>query len=271
MKARLILGALFRLRNIGVLLLLIGAAEMIAGSGFLTILGLGITSFPGVIVYPAALAIYSALVIQTLNSKEFYEDFKKKEKVKHIQDLNYACLKLANQAKRNTNTAYLEKLKKVMEDKDDIVNLYFRGERGYVEERITEQTLNLVASYLRRLDNFCIRSRELSETDINDIEERINANTRKMGSTKDYHTVDELIKIIELDEKLINRLKDEKKELERISAKLDYMESTVNMLKHQALASIEPQEMLEKLEAAVNEAEALDNVLEDRRKNKLRL
>ena len=83
--------------------------------------------------------------------------------------------------------------------------------------------------------------------------------------------MDDIRKIIEMDEKLINRLKDEKKDLERISAKLDYMESTVNMFKHQALSSVESEEMLEKLETAVNEAEALDNVLEDRRKNKLKL
>jgi DNA-binding XRE family transcriptional regulator len=48
------------------------------------------------------------------------------------------------------------------------------------------------------------------------------------------------------------------------------MESTVNMFKHQIMSSIENENMLEELETAVNEAEALDTVLEDRRKSRIR-
>ncbi len=271
MKSRLILKAVFKLRNIGFLLLLLAAAAILSDPSALTVLGNGIPVVPDIVAFPAAFAVYAAFVIQTLNSKNFHEDFNKKEKVRHIQDLNYSSLKLSNEAKRNTNSTYLQKLKKVMEDKNDIVESYFRGERGFLKERITEQTLNLVVSYLKLLNNFCIRSRELSSVDVSAVANRINTNTRKLGFTKDIHMLDDISKIIEMDEKLINRLKDEKKELERISAKLDYMESTVNMFKHQALSSVESEEMLEKLETAVNEAEALDNVLEDRRKNKQRL
>lgn len=269
MKGRLILNALFKLRNIGLLIVLMGIAAILSSQSALAAPA-GIPVIPDIIAFPAALAGYAAFVIQTLNSKAFHEEFNKKEKQRHIQDLNYACLKLSNEAKRNTNSTYLQKLKKVMEDKNDIVDSYFRGERGYLKERITEQTLNLVVSYLKLLNNFCIRSRELSTVDVSAVAGRINANTRKLGFTKDFHMTEDLRKTIEMDEKLINRLKDEKKDLERISAKLDYMESTVNMFKHQALSSVESEEMLEKLETAVNEAEALDNVLEDRRKNKLK-
>ena len=76
--------------------------------------------------------------------------------------------------------------------------------------------------------------------------------------------------VIQMDDVLITRVKDEKKELERIGVKLDYMESTVNVFKHQILSSVENEEMLEQLETVVNEAEALDTVLEERRKSKLR-
>jgi hypothetical protein len=71
-----------------------------------------------------------------------------------------------------------------------------------------------------------------------------------------------------MDEKIIVRIKEEKLDLERISAKLNYMESMVNMFKQQILSSIESEDMLEKLETAVNEATALDNVLDERRKRK---
>jgi hypothetical protein len=266
MKARMILKALFKFRNIGILILLLGVSAGITGNMF----GYGVPELVDVAVFPASFAAYAVLVMQTLLSKKFHEDFNRSEKLRQIQDLNYACLKLSNVVKKNTNSTYLQKMKKVMEDKNDIVDSYFRGERGFLKEKITEQTLNLVYSYLKLLNNFCIRSRELSGIDVSAVAARINTNTRKMGFTKDINMVDDLQKIIDMDEKLINRLKDEKKELERISAKLDYMESTVNMFKHQAISSVESEEMLEKLETAVNEAEALDNVLEDRRKNKLR-
>jgi mannitol/fructose-specific phosphotransferase system IIA component (Ntr-type) len=49
------------------------------------------------------------------------------------------------------------------------------------------------------------------------------------------------------------------------------MESTVNMFKHQIMSSLENEEMLEQLETAVNEAEALDAVLDERRRNRLRI
>lgn len=266
MKARLILKALFKFRNIGVLLLLLGVSAGITGNMF----GYNIPEIIDMAVFPASAGVYAVLVMQTLLSKKFHEDFNKSEKVRSIQDLNYACLKLSNEVKRNTNSTYLQKMKKVMEDKNDIVESYFRGERSFLKEKITEQTLNLVYSYLKLLNNFCIRSRELSVVDVGAVANRINTNTRKMGFTKDINMVDELQKTIDMDEKLINRLKDEKKELERIGAKLDYMETTVNLFKHQAISSAESEEMLEKLETAVNEAEALDNVLEDRRKSKVR-
>jgi hypothetical protein len=44
----------------------------------------------------------------------------------------------------------------------------------------------------------------------------------------------------------------------------------VNMFKHQIVSNIETDDMLEKLETAVNEASALDSVLEDHRRDKIR-
>ena len=91
-----------------------------------------------------------------------HEEFNNSEKIRHIQDLNYQCLSLSNEAKRNTNSTYLQKLKKVMEDKDEIVDSFFRGEHSFLKEKIVEQTLGLVVAYLKLLNNFCIRSREIS-------------------------------------------------------------------------------------------------------------
>jgi hypothetical protein len=270
MKSRLVLSAIFKFRNIGILLLLLAASLLLTDSSSLAAIGSPMPALADSVAFPASLGVYVVLVMQTLLSKQFHEDFNRKEKTRHIQDLNYQCLKLSNEARRYTNSTYLQKLKKVMEDKNDIVNSYLRGERSYLKEKIAEQTLNLVVSYLKLLNNFCIRSRELSNVDVSTVAGRINANNRKLSFAKDARMADDIRRIIEMDEKLINRLKDEKKDLERISAKLDYMESTVNMFKHQVMSSVESEDMLEKLETAVNEAEALDNVLEDRRRHKVK-
>lgn len=270
MKLKVLMSALFKLRNIGILAAALFMAGLLSDpSGFSSMFGYGYT-FPDSLTVTASLAVYIGFVLQTLMSKQFHEDFKRKEKGRNIRELNREANRLSSEARRNTNNTYMHKLRKVMEDKNDIFNSYTTGEHSYLKEKITEQTLNLVTSYLKLLNNFCIRNRELSGVDVSAVSARINANTRKLSFARDTRMSDDVRKVIEMDQKLITRLKDEKKDLERIGTKLDYMESTVNMFKHQILSSVENEEMLEQLETAVNEAEALDTVLEDRRRNKLR-
>jgi len=271
MKLRMLLSALFKLRNIGILAAaLIVAALLSDPTAFPTLFGYGY-ALPGSLTTTAGFAVYIGFVLQTLTSKQFHEEFNRKEKIRNIRELNRQANRLSSEARRNTNSTYNQKLRKVMEDKNDIYNAFMTGEHSYLKEKITEQTLNLVIAYLKLLNNFCIRNRELSSVDVSAISARINTNTRKLSFTRDARITEDLRKLIEMDEKLIERLKDEKKELERIGTKLDYMESTVNMFKHQILSSVENEDMLEQLETAVNEAEALDTVLEDRRKNRLRI
>lgn len=268
MKSRMFLSSFFKLSNLGILLLFSSAAYL---------LGLGLPelgiSMPvnTMLLFVPVLIVYLAAVGQTLFSKKFHEQFNHKEKIRNIQNLNYSCVRLANEAKKNVNSTYLQKLRKVMEDRTEIVNSFFRGEHSFVKEKIVEQTLNLVVVYIKLLTNFCIRSRELGEVNLSQVSERINSNTRRLNFMKDVHIAEDVRNLISMDEKIINRVKEEKKELERINAKLEYIESTVNMFKHQILTSIESGEMLEKLQTAVNEAKALDNVLEDRQRNKLKM
>jgi len=271
MKLKLILSAMFKLKNIAVLLVLLGISALLSDPTAFPLL-FRFSPIPniGLMAYPASVFIYLAFVVSTLSSRKFHEDFNHRQKIRRIQDLNYATLRLSSQAKKHTNNTYSLKLRKVMEDKNDIVNSFFRGERSYLKEKIVEQTLNLVLSYIKLLTNFCIRSREFSSVDFGEITNRISMNTRKLNFAKDPGEAEDIKKVIEIDEKMISRLKDEKRELEKTSTKLDYMESTVNMFKHQIISSLESEEMLEELETAVNEATALDNVLEERRRNRIR-
>jgi len=270
MRTRLVLSALFKFRNIGILAAaLILAALLSDPSALPNLLGYGY-ALPDALTVSGSFVVYIIFVLQTLSNKQFHEEFNQSEKLRKIRDLNRQANRLASEARRNTNSTYTQRLKKVMEDKNDIFTSYASGEHNYLKERIVEQTLNLVIAYLKLLSNFCIRNRELSGVDVSTVAARINSNNRKLSFSKDVRMADDVRKIVEMDEKLIARLKDEKKELERIGAKLDYMESTVNMFKHQVMSSVENEEMLEQLETAVNEAEALDTVLEDRRRSKLR-
>jgi hypothetical protein len=120
------------------------------------------------------------------------------------------------------------------------------------------------------MTNYSIRSKELSEINISDLMNKINANRRKLSFMKDGRMLEDITSIIEMDEKVIQRVKDEKNELERIHARLEYIESMLSMFKHQIVSSVESEEMVEKLETAVNEATALDNVLQERRRNQIR-
>jgi hypothetical protein len=271
MRARMILSALFKIRNIGIFIAaLILAALLSDPTALPNMFGMS-AALPDSLAFTGSIVVYMAAVIQTLLSKEFHEEFKQKEKFRNIRELNRLANRLSSEARRSANNTYMQKLRKVLNDKNDIFTSYSTGEHSYLKEKIVEQTLNLVIAYLKLFTNFCMRSRELSSVDVGAVSARINNNTRKLSFAKDARMAEDIRKIIEMDEKLIGRLKDEKKELERISAKLDYMESTVNMFKHQIMSSIENEEMLEQLETAVNEAEALDAVLEDRRRNKLRI
>jgi len=264
MKSRLFLSALLKARNIGMLIVMLGTTALLtnplAGGGPV------LPEIYGVYGNLAGFGIYAALVAQSLLSRKFHEEFNKKEQLRSIQNLNYTTKKLYNEVKRKTNHEYYKKLNKVIKDKNDIVSYYYRNRDNYLKSRIAEQTLNLVVSYLRLLDNYCIRSNEINSVNIKELSGRIDTNRRKIGFVRDEKTAEELKRIIDMDEKTIARVADEKRELERISAKLDYMESTVNMFKHQMLSSIETDEMLEILDKAVNEAEALETVLQDRRR-----
>jgi hypothetical protein len=259
MKLKYFLSALFRLRNLVILILSLMIAGIIKGV------------FPniGFLAYLISLIAYIVSLVQTLLDTKFHEEFNHKQKIKRIQDLNYSCRRFANEARKHVSSTYNHKLRKVLQDKDDIVNSFFRGERSFLKEKIVEQTLSLVVSYIRLLINYSIRNKELENMNVSDVVARINLNTRKLNFEKDPHRLDDLTKLIEMDQKIIDRMKEEKKNLEGISAKLDYMSSTVNMFKHQILSSIESEDMLEQLQSVVNEAAALDSVLDERHRSRI--
>ncbi len=274
MNGNLFYSSIFRFRNITTLIFWSALVFIVSGAPDLqgtSISGIDINTL-ATGAYGAGALVYVALVIQSMFSNNFKEEVQHKEKKREINRLNRECSRMYSQTKNYASPIQRQKLRKIMQDKDDIFNSLKRGDsRSYLKEKIVEKSLNLVISYTRLMTNYSVRSKELSEINISDRMNKINANRRKLSFMKDDRMYDDIKSIIEMDEQVINRVKDEKNELERIHARLDYIESMLSMFKHQIVSSIESEEMVEKLETAVNEATALDNVLQERRRNQIRM
>lgn len=258
MKFKLLISSLTSYRNIGILVILMGLSFYL-NKNYVDM---------GYITFLASFASYAGFSLQSFTSKKFQDNFIHKTKEQHIRELNEMCIKSADEAKRHTNAAYYKKLCSIMEDKSEIIRAYSKDAPNYLKEKITEQTLNLVITYIKLLRSFCKRSRELNLTDVSPITDRIGQNTRKLNFINDQKVYEDLKKTIEMDEKILLRIKEEKHDLERIDTKLDYIKSTVSMFKHQVGLSMESQEMLEKIESVVNEATALESVLDERQKRR---
>jgi len=275
MNGNLFFSAFFRFRNFSTLLLWCGAVYLLSGEATLISQNSLNSLAPSTLItgaYGVGAIFYLALVIQSLFSNSYREQVKRKEKKQEINALNRECMKLSMQTRNSASPIQKQKLRKIMQDKNDILNSLKRGdEYSYLKETIVEKSLNLVVSYTKLLSNYSIRSKELSEINISDMMNKINANRRKLSFMKDERMLGDISSIIEMDEQVIQRVKDEKNELERIHARLDYIESMLGMFKHQIVSSIESEEMVEKLDTAVNEATALDNVLQERRRNRIRM
>jgi hypothetical protein len=271
MNGNLIFSAFFRFRNFATLLFWCGIVYILSQSGMPDINNISqSTLLAG--AYGSGAILYLGLVTQSIFSSSFRELVKRREKRNEINELNRQCGRLYSQIKNTAAPIQKQKLKKIMQDKDEILKSLKRGdEYSYLKETIVEKSLNLVVSYTKLLTNYTIRFKELSEINISDLMNKINVNRRKISFMKDPRMLDDIKSILEMDESVIQRVKDEKNELERIHARLDYIESMLGMFKHQIISSIESEEMVEKLETAVNEATALDSVLQERRKNQIRI
>lgn len=260
MKLKLFWNSIVHYKNLGMLLVFMG-------------MGMAVTEYAELPYQYAAIpagALYLGLVLKSFTDKKFQENFLHKEKEKEIKKMNKTCLQLAADTKKRTNSAYYKKLFSVVKDKDDILKSYNKDKSNYVKEKIAEHTLNLTISYLNLLRDFCIRSKAAGRTNVDSLMERLSQNTRKLNFTDDPKVYEDIKRIVEMDEKIISRLKEEKSDLERVDTKLDCIKSTISMLKHQINSSLDSQETLENIESTLNEAAAFESVLYERNRNRLR-
>ncbi len=215
------------------------------------------------------LAGYIYFVLQTLRNEEFQKEVYEEENIKRILRLNDECTKLHVEVRRKINRSVDARIRLIIAEKEDLMKEFSEDREDAIKQKIVEQALNLIKAYIKLITNFSIRGNEIIEIDVNKIKDRINANNRKLGFVKNPNAAVDLQKAIEMDQKMLERVDTEKSDLERVSAKLDYMESTIRMFKHRLLTS--EYDDGSDIESIVNEAEALDNVLNDSRKNRLKI
>lgn len=216
----------------------------------------------------AGVLAYTAGVIHTARSSEFKEELKLSEKLDDINKLSWQCNSLYRQVSRRLGRNQRIKTAKVLKQKEELVTYFDRYNEDPIRQKIVEQALKLVIAYFNLAVNYCDRMGDLSQQNLNELVARINLNNRKLGSLKNYQAVLELTKTVEMDEKLLRNLKEEREQLEMVNVRLDRIESSIVGFKHRILSNDISDPESDEIENAINEAVALDNALNEH--NRLR-
>ncbi len=263
MSLRIFFKAAFKTRNFallaGVIVALLILQTMAVPVQFLVPLAL------------VGLAGYIYFIIQTLGSEKFKDELKQAEKLDDICKLAVECDAIYRQINRKIDKNLRNRAIAIIKKKDELTKYFDDHNDDPIKQRIIEQAFKLVAAYLNLLYHYSVRSGEISSIKVNDLVARINQNNRKLGSLKSYEAVLELTKTVEMDEKLLTQMKEEREELELVSVKLDQMESTIGSFKHQIVSTDSEDPVSERIQDVINEAEALDNVLTQRSRSRTRL
>ena len=208
-------------------------------------------------------ASYFIAVYRTANSEKFRAEIALYDKLDGINKLSWECNSLYRRISRSLGKTLRTKSIGVIKQKEELMDYFNKYSEDPIKQRIIEQALKLVMAYFNLADNYSGRMRELSQQNFNDLLSRININNRKLGSLKNYEAVLELTKTVEMDEKLLKSLKEEREELEMVNVRLDQIESTIVGFKHRILSSDLSDPETEEIENVINEASALDNALNE--------
>lgn len=237
------------------------ASSLMAG-GALN-LGLG-QSMSRYAAYGLSLAVYLVFVAQSLTSSDFRSNFERRETINEIKRSAEECRQSARVLKRKLELKAQQRLNDVLKESDEIVQSFLNGDKNPLKVRVVQQSVKLTSSYIKLAEMFRARSFSSDSDRVSQLAKRINANTSNLNNVRDPGIADELRRVIEADEKMIESLRNERFELEKIDARLQYMESTIGMLKYNIISNLESEDILSHLESDVQEATALNSALTDR-------
>ena len=215
-------------------------------------------------LYLIPIATYAGFTIQSLTSREFRDNYEQKEMIVNIRKMAEECRQNARLLSRKLEPKAQERLNNMLKESDEIVHSFLSGDKNYLKVRVVQQSLKLTSSYIKLADMFRVRSSASNDERISQLARRINANTSNLNTVRDTGIANELRRVIEADERMIESLKNERLELDIIDARLQYMESAIGMLKYNIISNLESDDILNSLEEDVQEAGALNEVLSER-------
>ena len=211
-----------------------------------------------------ALFVYAAFVAQTVFDSKFRAAYDAKKTDAEIRAAQISLHTQARNMRKHLDHIYDQRLATVIRETDEAIGSFLGGEKTVIKHKIAQKAADIAAMYIKLLDVYHKRARASHTDQISFLARRINTNTSNLNNVRDPANADEIRRVIEIDEKMITTLKGERSELDKIDARLQYMESTVSMLKYNAVSNLESDELLRSLEADVDEAEAINAVLTER-------
>ncbi|MGE5330055.1 MAG: hypothetical protein ACM3KR_11200 [Deltaproteobacteria bacterium] len=224
---------------------------------------------------------YTAVVGALLMSPEFRENCIIQDKISKIKRLNHKSTNLYFRAKskvgKNLTAKIIEKIFSILgksrfidvesrvdavyRAKAEIIDTFLSKDYSPIRQKVALKSLELSIVYFRLMDIYISRLFDVSSRNLAAIEQRIGINRRKKIAAGNKGYINDLERAIEADERLLERLKEARKEVENMSVKLNLIESTMALLKQQVYTEFSSEEMLENVENTINEAQALESAL----------
>lgn len=272
---KIIIKSMTHLRNTGLLAVVL---ILFAFTGWMPLFFIGII-------------VYTLLTIEKAGNYEFQQSCIRKDKLKKLRKMNARCLKLQYQVKRKVTRSWASRIlnkvsvalgrhnnldlesrvSKVADIKDDIINAFYQQSYTNLKERIVSKSLELAIVYFKIMDSYAMRLSDVSISNLNSIGARLDTNRRRLSMAQNSHFADDLKLAVETDEKLLERLKEEKKVIEKMGAKLNVIESTMSLLKQQIYADTQSDEVISGVEDTINQATALDSALHQYNKTRKKI
>ena len=211
-----------------------------------------------------SLVVYIGFSLQSAMDKSFRREYDAKLKVRKIRSMANDCANNAKNLRRKLSIQDQNRVSKVISEMGEIVTYFLNGDKSYISGQVVEKALKLTEMYIKIMGLYFTKNKSSNSSQISFLAKRINTNTSNLNSIRDRATIEEVKRVIEADEKMIESLKNDRQDLEILDARLQYMESTLSMLKYNIISNIETEDMLITLEKDINEAAAINSVLNDR-------
>jgi len=214
---------------------------------------------------------YLFFVLQSYRDKALDGNDTGEDKINSLIVLDTQCNALYQDARKRIDRQYQNKVKSILQDKDELLELFHRDPDNFVRQKLVEQVIRLVMAFIQLIIEYGQRRNEVARFNAAEINEAIEANERKLKVMRDAQAIEDIRNAVEMDRRVLERIDHEKRELEKMSARLTYIESTLKTFKHQVFASDNTDEVSKEIESIINEAAALDHVLDSRRNDRLKI